>query len=430
MSSSATSKKPKQQQQQQQNRPATPGKRRRGRQSVAEPASITQKQAAPAAPGGRKRAADPLPTPGKRARMVPAATPTSTTKNPTAPAASSPSPSSIAAFQARLRSFAKINDKQRIRLARRLGNCRPSWNRRGIEHYEKHRIKAEAYKARLRKALQDHEALRRRAESASKSIGNLLDTTAVLGRTIATAINQQQLRTASATVLEIDRTMSNDFRYVTGSKRPFEETLKLKAARKIWQQRRRQLLNTGKVDGLPFDLQGAFDYLDKLVEDSRVLTEEAFFDQEYRLPVLRPGEAFNTHGALVAMRQSVQKPCVRWKQGSSADLEARLMRDEWDALFDPLSRGLFSVGPGEETVEASKVRKCAEDGSTKRGKKADKCWRAPNGLELAWHEAGRRSDACDPVKHDGDTIKVLKGRKDMCDRILEQTGSAVEFSAS
>ncbi|KAJ3150617.1 hypothetical protein HDU89_003025 [Geranomyces variabilis] len=76
----------------------------------------------------RKRAADPLPTPGKRARTVQAATPTSNTKNPTAPAASSPSPSSIAAFQARLRSFAKINAKQRIRLARRLGICRPSWN--------------------------------------------------------------------------------------------------------------------------------------------------------------------------------------------------------------------------------------------------------------------------------------------------------------
>ncbi|KAJ3150616.1 hypothetical protein HDU89_003024 [Geranomyces variabilis] len=116
MSSSATSKKPKQQQQQQ-NRPATPGKRRRGRQSVAEPASITQKQAAPAAPGGGKRAADPLPTPGKRARMVPAgpaaapastkkkqaapgqAAPASFTKKQAAPAASSSSPSTTAAFQ-------------------------------------------------------------------------------------------------------------------------------------------------------------------------------------------------------------------------------------------------------------------------------------------------------------------------------------------
>ncbi|KAI8589786.1 hypothetical protein BDZ88DRAFT_506777 [Geranomyces variabilis] len=43
MSSSATSKKPKQQQQQQ-NRPATPGKRKRGRQPAAAPASTTQKR--------------------------------------------------------------------------------------------------------------------------------------------------------------------------------------------------------------------------------------------------------------------------------------------------------------------------------------------------------------------------------------------------
>ncbi|KAI8589785.1 hypothetical protein BDZ88DRAFT_451735 [Geranomyces variabilis] len=233
----------------------------------------------------------------------------------------------------------------------------------------KERIKAEAYKARLRKALQDHEALCRRGESASKSIGNLLDTTAVLGRTIATAINQQQLRTASATVLEIDRTMSNDFRHVTGSKRPFEETLSEadvsssdQKSRPIFLKQSSRLLKRFGSSGPRLTTWTSF------VEDSRVLTEEAFFDQEYRLPVLRPGEAFNTHAALDAMSQSVQKFVVRWKQGSSADLEARLMRDEWDAHFDPLSRGLLSVGPAEETVEASKVRKCAEDGSTKRGK--------------------------------------------------------------
>ncbi|KAJ3150618.1 hypothetical protein HDU89_003026 [Geranomyces variabilis] len=282
-----------------------------------------------------------------------------------------------------------------------MNNLHPSTFQQGIEHYEKQRIKAEAYQARLRKALQDYEALRRRGESASKSIGNLLDTTAILGRTIATAINQQQLRTASATVLEIDRTMSNDFRHVTGSKRPFEETLSEadvsssdQKSRPIFLKQSSRLLKRFGSSGPLLNTWTSF------VEDSRVLTEEAFFDQEYRVPVLRPGEAFNTHGALVAMRQSVQKLCVRWKQGS--------------------------IGPAEETVEASKVRKCAEDGSTKRGKKADKCWRATNGLELAWHDAGRRSDACDPVKHNEDTIKVLKGCKDICDRILEQTGSAVE----
>ncbi|KAJ3147332.1 hypothetical protein HDU89_005683 [Geranomyces variabilis] len=101
------------------------------------------------------------------------------------------------------------------------------------------------------------------------------------------------------------------------------------------------------------------------------------------------------------------------------------MREDWDGLFDPLTSGIVYTGPAKETVLASKARKVAEADSTNRGKQADKCWKLASGLEVCWLEAAK-DDAENPTKYESDLLKVLKGCKDMADRIFHKTRICAE----
>ncbi|KAJ3176737.1 hypothetical protein HDU87_004876 [Geranomyces variabilis] len=95
-------------------------------------------------------------------------------------------------------------------------------------------------------------------------------------------------------------------------------------------------------------------------------------------------------------------------------------------MFDALSEGVISTGAAEEPVLASKLRKRKEKGSKTQGKRADKCWRLANGLEVGWQEASKNDAVSDPDKYEEDILKTLKGCKDMADRVRERCGRNVE----
>ncbi|KAI9092180.1 hypothetical protein DFS34DRAFT_697212 [Phlyctochytrium arcticum] len=171
----------------------------------------------------------------------------------------------------------------------------------------------------------------------------------------------------------------------------------------------------------------AFQYLEGLLKVfSNYRSAASLYDDLAGKPLREPAQGILSHPRTLAVKEmtmSVLRDLTYPSQGKS---EAAIMKQSWDGLFDKLASGTVRTTAAENTVLASKHRICKVEGSTNRGKQADKCWIVAGQYEICWQEASKSAAVEDSKKATEDLLKVHKGSKDMPDLIFEQTGKSVE----